>query len=395
MCGSMIYGHLWSALAPATLPACCISGQHILVTAWRQGINDPRVASLPQVHPSHMHFLIMWQFISGCLVLNLSLKKKKKKTKTSCQCSRVHVTHSLVTILEVIANREWEKGKVGGPAFSCIKKWVKRDSYWHQDQIVPYFCCSLQNCVGEPSTVLLRWKNHFFNRSLFLTLSMFLSSGLTDSDTIVWVKSSSFVLLTRRLFGWVEDREVRSSSQFHHATPVCIHLLLHTSGWLEPTSLCVSEIHGIVWSAEERGNKNSGLWIWQLTKPKGKNSANGVKQTKHAACASCLNGHICTPHPTTTFVILSMLPWAPCPPALPEVRHVPGLILFFFFWFLQLGLFAGVWRFFDIKNSPHLSLWLAGCKCVRPAVRTPRDISLWCNRKKQCTCVCAHVFKLT
>lgn len=121
MHGSMIYGHLWSELIPATRPACCISEQRHSPGGTAGGMNDPEVIHLHKCTHSHMHFLIMWQFISVCLVSN--------KHQWAARASDGHVTHSLVTILEVKANRESDKEEKEVVPLWVHKNWVKRDMF--------------------------------------------------------------------------------------------------------------------------------------------------------------------------------------------------------------------------------------------------------------------------
>lgn len=172
MCGSMIYGHLWSKLAPATRPACCISGQRILLTARRQGINDPRVASLPQVHLSHMRFLIMWQFISGCLVLNLWLKKEKKKNDKNELSVQPWTCDSLLSNhFRGHSKQGVRKRKRRWSRFCVYKKWVKRDMFLLAPRPNSFlFCYSMQNCVGELYSIFCNASME--NLLIFLSFSL-------------------------------------------------------------------------------------------------------------------------------------------------------------------------------------------------------------------------------
>ncbi len=86
-----------------------------------RGINDPEVTQPPPVYHSHMHFLIMWQFISVCLV--------SSKPKWAAKASDGHVNHSSVTYFEVRANSESDKEEKEVVPLRDRKNWVKRDRF--------------------------------------------------------------------------------------------------------------------------------------------------------------------------------------------------------------------------------------------------------------------------
>lgn len=104
MRGSMINGHLWSELAPATRPACCISAAATL--SWQCGDRElmtpgsPASTSVPGAYALPDYVAIHLRVFGS---------QPAAKKKTSCQGIHGHVTHSLVTVLEVKANRESEK----------------------------------------------------------------------------------------------------------------------------------------------------------------------------------------------------------------------------------------------------------------------------------------------
>lgn len=84
--------------------------------SWQRGDGELMTPGSPAFHKCTAHICASWlcgNSSAGVWFSTCDWKKEKKKkkmmTKTSCQCSRGHVTHSLVTISEVIANRESEK----------------------------------------------------------------------------------------------------------------------------------------------------------------------------------------------------------------------------------------------------------------------------------------------
>lgn len=83
-----------------------------------------------------MHFLILPQFISVCLVSN--------KQKWAAKAADGHVTHSSVAHLKVKANRENDKEEKEVVSLWDRKNWVKRDMF----QLVFLFRVSMQNYQG-------------------------------------------------------------------------------------------------------------------------------------------------------------------------------------------------------------------------------------------------------
>lgn len=222
MHGSMIYGHLWSELIPATRPAFCISEQGHSPGGTARGMADPEV--------THLVCCICTSWLCGSPSASVF----------------GHVTRPSVTCLEVKLGRESDTGggderEAGTPLWDH-KNWVGRAMFLHSPSCF-HFLLQWAELSGEIYSISIEpeWKLIFIMLcSLNLSLSPSASSRLTNDDIIVWISkklpSSFFLLLMTEDWGLEEDGLASWKPQC--ISLVWVQHLFDVFGLLEPISCC-------------------------------------------------------------------------------------------------------------------------------------------------------------